>query len=81
MQKAIIEYSTSATKTASKIVGHKGGEVIGNKIVDAVTRSNDDKIEKQEPAGEIIIPPEKRSNINQIEKSIIKMKHYKILSY
>ena len=77
----MIEYSTSATKTASKIVGYKGGEVIGNKIVDAVTRSNDDKIEKQEPAEEIIIPPEKRSNINQIEKSIIKMKHYKILSY
>ena len=46
MQKAIIEYSTSATKTASKIVGHKEGEVIGNKIVDAVTRSNDDKIEE-----------------------------------
>ena len=41
--------------------------------------SNNDNIEKQEPPEEIIIPPEeKRRNIKQIEKSIIKMEHYKI---
>ena len=35
-------------------------EFIGNKIGDAVTKSNIDKILKQEPVEEIIIPPEKR---------------------
>ena len=40
---------------------------------------NDDKIEKQEHIAEKIIPPEKkRQNIKQIEKSIIKMEHYRI---
>ena len=34
-----------------------------NKIADAVTKSNDDNIEKQEPVEEIIIPPEKRDEI------------------
>ena len=31
-------------------------EFFGNKIAYAVTNSNDDKIEKQEPVKEIIIP-------------------------
>ena len=48
---------------APKKVVHKAGEFIGNKIVDAVTKSNDDNIEKKEPAEEIIIPPEKREEI------------------
>ena len=34
---------------ASKKVVHKTGEFIGNKIADAVTNSNDDNIETQEP--------------------------------
>ena len=42
-------------KTASKKVVHKAGEFIKNKIADAVTKSNDDKIVKQEPVEEIII--------------------------
>ena len=33
-------------KTASKKVIHKAGEFIGNKIADAVTYSDDDKIVK-----------------------------------
>ena len=47
---------------ASKKVDHKAGnrKFIGNKIADAVTKSNDDNIKKQEPAEEIIIPPEKK---------------------
>ena len=62
-------------KTASK----KAGEIIGNKIADAVTKSNDLEIVKQEPVEEIIIPQKKkRWNIKQIEKSIITMEHYKI---
>ena len=48
---------------ASKKVVHKAGEFIGNKIADAVIKSNDDNIEKQEPVEEIIIPPEKREKI------------------
>ena len=64
---------------ASKKVVHKADKFIRNKIVDAVTTSSDDNIEKQEPVKEIIIPPEKkRGNINKTEKRIIKMEHYKI---
>ena len=48
---------------ASKRVFHKAGEFIGNKIADGVTNSNDDKIVKQKPIEEIIIPPEKTDEI------------------
>ena len=48
---------------ASKKVVHKGGEFIRNKIADAVTKSNDDNIEKQEPVEEIIILPEKGKEV------------------
>ena len=48
---------------ASKKVVHKAGEYLGNKIADAVTKSNDDNIAKQESVEEIIIPPEKRKEI------------------
>ena len=34
---------------ASQKVIHKAGEFIGNKIAEAITKSNDDKIVKQEP--------------------------------
>ena len=50
-------------KTASKKVVHKADEFSGNKIADTVTKSNDDKIVKQEPAEEIIIPIEKKVEI------------------
>ena len=42
----------------SKKVVHKG-----NKISDALTKSNDDNIEKQEPIKEVIIPVEKIEEI------------------
>ena len=53
--------------TASKKVVHKAGKLSGNKIADAVVKSNDDKIVKpkhvtdEHPRNveEIIIPPEK----------------------
>ena len=61
-----------------KKVVHKAGGFIGNKTADAVTKLNDYYIEKQEPAEETIIPPEKRGNTKQMEKNIIKMEHYKI---
>ena len=72
-----------ALKTASKNVVPKAaevtGEFIGNKIADAVAKSNDDKIVKTNPVEEIIIPPEKkRANVKRIKTSVIKMGHYKI---
>ena len=47
-------------KTASKKIVHKAGEFLGNKTADAVTKSNDSNIGKQQPAEEIIIPLEKK---------------------
>ena len=47
-------------KTTSKKVVHKAGKFIGNKTAYAVTKSHDDKIEKQEHVGEIIILLEKK---------------------
>ena len=56
-------------KTASKKLVHKAGEFLGNKIADAVTKSNNDNIEKQEPVEEIIIPPDKKDEIlNKLSK-------------
>ena len=49
-----------AVKTASKKVVHKSGEFLRNHIADTVTKSNDDKIVKQEPFAELIISPEKK---------------------
>ena len=46
---------------ASTKVVHKAGEF--KKIADVVTKSNDDKILKQKPIEEIIIPPEKPTEI------------------
>ena len=56
-------------KTASKKVVHKVGEFLGNKIAGAVTKSNDEKIVKQEPVEEIVVSPEKRDEIlNKLRK-------------
>ena len=47
----------------------KAGEYLGNKTAGTVTKSNDDNTGKQEPAEEIIIPPEKREEIlNKLRK-------------
>ena len=59
----------NAVKTASKNVDHKAVEFLGNKIADAVTKSNDDKMVKQEPVEEIIIPIEKTEEVlNELRK-------------
>ena len=53
----------------SKKVVNKAGQFIGNTIAYAVTKSNDDNIEKQEPFEELIIPPDKRQKIlNKMRK-------------
>ena len=44
---------------SSKVV-HKIAGFLENKIADAATKSNRDKIVKQEPVGEIIIPLEQK---------------------
>ena len=62
-KKQLLDTGLDSLKTASKKVLHKTGEFLGNKVVDAVTKSNDDKIVKKEPAEEIIIPPEKKEEI------------------
>ena len=60
-------------KTASKNVVHEADEFLGNKSADAKNKSNDDKVVKQEPAEEIIIPPEKRDGIlNKLRKKYYK---------
>ena len=54
-------------KTAFKKVVHKAVEFLGNKIGDAVTKSNDDEIVKHDEnprkAEEIIIPIERKDEI------------------
>ena len=50
-------------KTASKKIVHKAGEFLGNKTADAITKSTDNKTEKQEPVEEIIVPLQKRDEI------------------
>ena len=45
-KKQLLDTGLGAVETASKMVVHKAGEFIGNKIADAVTKSNDNNIEK-----------------------------------
>ena len=54
-KKNLLNTGLDSSKTASKKVVRNAG----NKIADTVTKSNDDKVVKQEPVEEIIIPPEK----------------------
>ena len=77
-KKQLLDTGLDSLKTASKKVVQKASEFLGTKIANAVTKSNKDKIVKQEPAEEIIIPPEKRWNITRFKTSIIiKMELYK----
>ena len=57
-KKQLLDTGLDVLKTASKKVVHKTGESSRNKIADAVTKSNNAKIEKEEPVEETIIPPE-----------------------
>ena len=50
-------------KTAPKNIVHKAGQVLENKPEDAVTKSNDDKIMKQEPVDKTVLPLDKRDEI------------------
>ena len=67
---------------ASKKVVHKAGEFLENKIAGDITKSNDNNIEKQVPAEEIIIPPEKREEmLNKLRKVLWKWNTMKYLNY
>ena len=62
-----------AVKTTSKKVVHKGDQFLGNKISDAVTKSNSDKIVKQAPVEEIIVPSEETDQIlNKLRLVLLK---------
>ena len=61
-----------------KKVVHKAGEFVGNKTADSLTNSYHYKIMKTKPVEEIINPPNKRGNIEQIKASIVKMEQYEI---
>ena len=50
-------------KTASEKLVHETDQFIGNKMADAVAKSNDEKIVKHEPIEEIITSLEKRHDI------------------
>ena len=50
----------NSLKTASKKTVYKVCEFIENKIADALIKSNDDKIVKQKPVEEIVIPSEEK---------------------
>ena len=58
-KKQLLNIGVYFLKTASQKVVHKGSKSLENKIADQLTKSKDDKIVKQEPVQEIIIPPEK----------------------
>ena len=70
-------------KTASKERVHKAGEFLENKIIEAVTKSNNNKIEKQETVEEIINQTEKTKEIlNELRQELfIKWNTIKYLCY
>ena len=85
-EKQLLDKGIDSLKTNSKNVVHKAGKVLGNKPVDAVTKSNDDKIvnphENSGNVEQIIIPPEKRDEIlNKWRKEVSKWNTRKYLSY
>ena len=54
IKKRLLDTGLDFLKTAFNEVVHKSGEFLGNIIADAVTKSNDDKIVKEEAVEEII---------------------------
>ena len=46
--KKLLNTGLDSLKTASKKIVHETGELLGNKIVDAVTKSNNDQTVKHE---------------------------------
>ena len=61
--KQLLNTELDGVKNGFKQVVKKAGDLLGNKIEEAVTTSNDDKIWKQKPVEEIIVPLEERDEI------------------
>ena len=81
-KKQLFDTGLDAAKTAFKKVVHKTGEFLGNKFADAVTKSNDGNVDKQELVKEIIIPLEKRDEIlNKFRKVLQRCNIIKYLNY
>ena len=82
IKKKLLDTGLDSLKTASKKVTHQIDALWVNKTADAVTNSNDKKTVKSKPAEETDIPQEKkRSKINRIKTSIIKMNTTQYVSY
>ena len=54
IKKHVLDKELDSLKTGSKKVLHKADEFLGNKIEDAVTKSNDDKIMKPDGIKEML---------------------------
>ena len=83
IKKDLLDTELDALKTASQKVVHKRVDFVGNIIADAVTKANDDKMVKQEPAEERVIPLEKGDEIlnNLRQVLLLKWNTIKYLSY
>ena len=75
----LLDTRLDSLKTASKKVVHKAGEFLGNKIADAVTKPNGEKILKQESVEEIIIPREQKKEILSKLRQLLKSNIIKYL--
>ena len=85
-KKQFLDIKVYFLKTASKKVVHKAGVFIGNKIANAVNKSDNDKIVKPDEnsrnIGEIITPPEKREGIlKELRQVLLKRNTIKDLNY
>ena len=54
----LLDTGLNGVKTASKVLVYKVSLFLGNKVADAVTTYDDNKIEQQEPVEQIFVPPE-----------------------
>ena len=74
-EKTMIGYRTRFFKNCFQKVAHKASEFLGNKIADAVTKWNDNKIvkpdEKPRNHEKIIIPLEKREEISKELRKVL----------
>ena len=59
----LLDTGLDSIKTASKNIVHKAGQFLENKPEYAVTKSNDDKIVKQEPVDKTVLPLDKRDEM------------------
>ena len=60
MQKTIVGQKARFFKNSFQKLVHKASEFLKNKVADAGTKSNDEKLVKQEPVEEIITTRKKR---------------------